>query len=91
MRVLKAIGAIVVAVALLAGIGVVGRIETEDDSYRRGEINKSEMTDDGEFAGRIFAVIAIAVGGGLIWVVASYIEAEQIEREMRRMRPRHRR
>lgn len=91
MRVLKTIGAIVVAVALLAGIGIVGRIETEDDSYRRGEISKSEMTGDDVLFKRIITVIAIAIGGGITWAIASYIEAEQIERAMRRMRPRRRR
>ena len=62
MRILKGIGIITAVIALFCGLGVVGKIETEDKQYRSGEITREEMTTDEELFKRFAICGGVAVG-----------------------------
>lgn len=84
MKFLKVAGIITALIALFCGLGTVGRMETEDKQYQYGEITREEMTTDDEIFKRFMIIGGVAVAGGLMWVVGSYIEAGRIEKEYKR-------
>lgn len=84
MKILKGLGIITAVIALFCGLGVVGRIETEDKQYRSGEITREEMTTDEELFKRFAICGGAALGGGLMWAIGAYVEAGQIEKEYKR-------
>ena len=75
MKVLKIIGIITAVVGLVCGLGVVGRIETEDQQYRNGDITREEMTADDDLFKYMAVCCGAVIGGGMMWAVGSYVEA----------------
>ena len=74
MRVLKILGVVVTVTALFCGLGVVGRMETEDRQYVCGEITRDDMTTDKTLFKWFGVIGAAALAGGLMWVVGTYNE-----------------
>lgn len=85
MKVLKGLGIITAVIALFCGLGVVGKIETEDKQYRSGEITREEMTTDEELFKRLGICIGGAVAGGMVWAIGTYVEAGQTEKKYKRL------
>lgn len=85
MKILKRIGIITALIALFCGLGVVGRMETEDRQYQYGEILREEMTPDDELFKQFVIIGGVAVAGGLMWAIGTYVEAGRIEKEYERL------
>ena len=84
MKVLKVAGIITAVIALFCGLGLVGRMETEDRQYTSGEITQEEMTEDEVLIKGIAICTGAAAVGGVLWATGAYIEAGRIERKYKR-------
>ena len=84
MKILKYSGKAILIITAFLALGIVGRMETEDRQYQRGEITQEEMTTDDTLFKMFIGSGAVALTGGAMWVVGSYIEADRIERKYRR-------
>lgn len=84
MKFLKIAGIITAVIAFFCGLGIVGRVEMEDRQYQSGEISQEELTTDEELITQILICGGVAVAGGLMWSVGTYIEAGRIERKYKR-------
>lgn len=84
MKAIKIIGVIIVIIAFVCGLGIVGRVETEDKQYRNGEITSEIMTTDEDLIKQIAICVGAAALGGVMWAVGAYVEADKIENKYTR-------
>ncbi len=84
MKAIKIIGVILVIIAFVCGLGIVGRVETEERQYRNGEIISEEMTTDGDLIKSIAICVGAAALGGIMWAAGAYVEADKIENKYTR-------
>ena len=76
MRGIKIAGAIIVIIAIVCGIGVIGRVEFEDEQYKAGEIDS--VTTNGELVKQIVIVLGVLAVGGAMWALGAYVEGERL-------------
>lgn len=83
MKFIKRFGVAIMIIALITALSFIGRIETEDMDYKSGEIEKSDMTSDGDVISGGLMLGSTFISGGLIYAIGCAIENAQEKREAR--------
>ena len=83
LNLIKVIGIILIVVALIWGMILVGRIESEDMAVHEGELLQSQMMSDGKIAQNALSIIIIFVSGMVVYAGGVAIDNAVERREIR--------
>ena len=83
LNLIKVIGIILIAVSLIWGMILVGRIESEDMAVHEGELLQSQMMSDEKIAQNALSIIIIFVSGMVVYAGGVAIDNAVERREIR--------